>query len=131
MSGLVLGLLVAFQVKHFLADYPLQGRWMLGKFKERGWVAPLFCHAGVHALMTALIANYVVVHIVPGDQGLLAVWVGLLDWFVHFVVDRVKASPRMLGRWKPDQRQFWWALGGDQMAHHLTHYAIIWLLVSR
>lgn len=24
---------------------------------------------------------------------------------------------------------FWWALGADQMVHHLTHYWIIWTLI--
>ena len=28
-------LLFAFQMKHFLADYPLQNVYMLGKFKEK------------------------------------------------------------------------------------------------
>jgi hypothetical protein len=27
---------------------------------------------------------------------------------------------------------FWWSLGvADQMAHHLTHYLIIWLLLDK
>ena len=26
-------LLVIYQIKHFLCDYPLQGKFMLGKFK--------------------------------------------------------------------------------------------------
>ena len=45
-------LLVLYQVKHFVADYPLQGTYMLGKFKKNGWVLPLAAHCGVHALFT-------------------------------------------------------------------------------
>lgn len=49
-------LVVAFKIKHFVADYPLQTPYMLGKFKARGWVRPLAAHAGVHAGLTAAIA---------------------------------------------------------------------------
>lgn len=53
---IVFALLIAFQVKHFLADYPLQNRYMLGKFKD-GWAFfwPLMAHAAVHGFGTFLI----------------------------------------------------------------------------
>ncbi len=126
----VFWLLIAFQIKHFLCDYPLQGKYMLGKFKPdfRDWFHPLFCHATVHMVGTGLIyMGAVWVGIAKNTW-----WLGLLplaDGAIHFTVDRIKASPNMLGRWKPDNRYFWWALGADQMAHHLTHYAIIAVLV--
>ena len=34
-------LLIAFLVKHFLADFPLQTTYMLGKSKRAGWAVPL------------------------------------------------------------------------------------------
>ena len=129
-------LLIAFQLKHFLCDYPLQFGIMLNKFKKTGWVKGLSIHAGIHALATAIILgqftrmNFFIV------LGLAA-----LDFVAHFGMDRVKASPAMLGRFKAisdaatfakagkvDRRSntlFWWSLGLDQMVHHLTHYAII------
>lgn len=126
----VFALLIAFQVKHFLADYPLQTRWMLGKFKREPneWVPPLTAHAFAHASLTAVIVG--VASALLGKSVWLAWTLAIGDFVVHFIVDRIKASPDLLGRWKPDQPAFWWALGGDQMAHHLTHYAIIWALVS-
>lgn len=119
-------LLVAFQVKHFLADYPLQGAYMLGK-SAPGWefVRPLAGHCTVHAVGTFLIC------FLYGSPAWAAATLALFDWAAHFAVDRVKASPRLLGRWKPHQRQFWMALGADQMAHHLSHYAIIWALLTK
>ena len=46
-------LMVVFQTKHFLCDYPLQNEYMLGKFKPGSdWVLPLGAHALVHALVT-------------------------------------------------------------------------------
>lgn len=171
-------LLVVYQVKHFLADYPLQGKYMLGKFKPYpDFVLPLLAHAGVHSLMTFGIAYAI-------RQDLrIAIMLGLFDGMIHFCIDRVKASPDMLGRFKaitkadyenhmlylksiqdrldaiPDndgqwseersllvneryERQkswnekmksntyFWWSLGADQMAHHLTHYLLIYGMLS-
>ncbi len=103
------GLIVLAQFKHFIADYPLQGPYMLGKFKEKGWVKPLAAHAGVHFLFTSAIAcsalsfKFGFGPLVPITAGLL----GLLDFVVHFIMDRIKASPKMLGRYK--------ALSKDEM----------------
>jgi hypothetical protein len=163
----IFGLLIAFQFKHFLADYPLQTPYMLQKFKP-GWefVKPLAAHAGTHAAFTWLIC--LVFAVIKGKVPVyLPPAMALLDFTVHFVVDRIKASPRLLGRYKAlsakefpdtirdasggykiggdtymvpegkardarkallDNKYFWWALGWDQMMHHLTHYLIIYLL---
>lgn len=152
-------LLIIYQIKHFLADYPLQGKYMLGKFKPYpDFILPLLAHAGVHGLFTFLI-----VLCFRGPH--LALSLGLMDMTIHFVVDRIKASPDLLGRfealsktemkriiknkariarkrldhdydWEKRTKKklksnvfFWWALGADQMAHHLTHYLIIYLLL--
>lgn len=130
-------LLVVYQIKHFVADYPLQGKFMLRKFLPTPeWILPLLAHASVHAVFTYLIALAV--------RPRLALWLALFDASTHFVVDRIKASPDLGGRFKPLTKQtysaatpeqlksnvyFWWALGADQMAHHLTHYVIIYFLV--
>lgn len=95
-------LLVIFQIKHFVADFPLQGAYMLGKFKGgKAWIAPLAAHAGVHMTFTTMIA-------LGARVGFfVAVMCGLLDFVIHFTVDRIKASPEMLGRYK--------ALSGKEM----------------
>jgi hypothetical protein len=117
-------LLVAFQIKHFMCDFPLQGRYMLGKFKERGWIAPLAAHCGVHAVGTLVVLT---LWSNTANAALLAA--AVFDFVMHFAMDRLKASPKMWGRYKPDQPSFWYALGLDQMWHHLTHYVIIaWAL---
>lgn len=161
-------LLVLYQIKHFVCDYPLQGRYMLGKFKGGNeWILPLAAHAGVHGVATFLIALCY--------KPRSAFWIALFDMVIHFTMDRIKASPNLLGRFKalsgaeyvklmveladeecgikdgglktPQDFQtyggkilaikakfranvyFWWALGLDQGVHHLTHYAIIWMLL--
>ena len=113
-------LLVMFQLKHFIADFPLQNTYMLGKMKLDGWIKPLAAHALVHATFTLSIA----LSTVPSLW-----WLAIVDFIMHFTIDRIKASPNMLNRWGPDKPYFWWALGADQAAHHLTHYAFIYVLV--
>lgn len=87
-------LLVIYQLKHFIADYPLQGQYMLGKFKE-GWdfLGPLTAHAGLHAVMTFCIAFYF-------TPVLVAIGLAVLDFVLHFLMDRLKAGPKYLGRFK-------------------------------
>ncbi|MFY0656337.1 MAG: DUF3307 domain-containing protein [Neptunomonas phycophila] len=118
-------LLVIYQFKHFICDYLLQNEYMLGKFKQTGWIQPLTAHCMVHVAATLLIASFFT------DSVGLIIALGAFDFVTHFAMDRVKASPNMLGRFKPEQKEFWWALGLDQMWHHLTHYAIIYILVTQ
>lgn len=146
-------LLILYQIKHFVCDFPLQTPWMLGKFKKYpDFVLPLLCHAATHGVATFLIAFCF--------NTKSALWLALFDMGMHFTVDRVKASPSLLGRFKAlsgnemkailsyeptlppgdfklkfgDQLKsntyFWWALGADQAVHHLTHYFIIWRILS-
>ena len=115
-------LLVIFQLKLFLADYPLQFGYMLGKFKpDRSFFWPLVAHCSVHAAFTLAI----VLCFNPGVW-----WLALVDGVIHFFMDRLKAGPKYLGRFKDlYSKQFWWSLGFDQMVHHLTHYYIIYKIV--
>ena len=105
MNTEIILLLISFQIKHWLCDYPLQTTYML-----------------------AIIA-FIYLKVTGGNTGLVFI-VMVLDFVIHFTVDRIKAHPDLGGRFKPDNKYFWWCLGGDQMCHHLTHYFIIYLLVS-
>jgi hypothetical protein len=94
MIGTIFALLILFQLKHFIADYPLQGNYMLGKFKP-GWdfLGPLSAHCLVHAVMTfAITVWYTPVAVALGLAG--------LDFVIHFLMDRIKAGPKYLGRFK-------------------------------
>ncbi len=113
--------LILMQVKHLICDYPLQIPWMLGKFKPYpDFVRPLLAHSMVHFVGTQIMC------LIFGWP----LWLAALDLVTHFVIDRLKASPSLGGRWKPDNRYFWWALGADQFAHHIVGIAIVWIGVS-
>lgn len=115
--------MIAFQVKHFVADYPLQFPYMLRKFRP-GWdfVLPLTAHCAVHALGTLAICLYVRPQLW---------WLTLCDFAVHFVMDRLKSGPRFLGRFKDATGTMYWvSFGFDQMVHHLTHILIAWVLLT-
>ncbi len=119
----IFALLIAFQIKHLIGDYLLQTGWMVrGKsLLGASFITPLSVHVGVHACLTLLI----VTAINP------AFWpLAIFDFALHFIIDRIKSNPRLLGRFNDVTKQsFWIPLGLDQMAHHFTHYAIIWWLI--
>jgi hypothetical protein len=116
-------LLIIYQVKHFFGDYVFQNVYMLQKARP-GWnfVLPLSIHCGVHALFTLMIVCFV-------NPSLW--WLAVVDFVVHFLMDRVKAGPRYLGRFNNMTRQSYWiAFGFDQMVHQLTHLYICWVLFT-
>jgi len=125
-------LLILFQLKHFICDYPLQNEYMLGKMKATGWIEPLAAHAVMHLTGTWLVLHIYgfLFSLAHSSVILTIVALSLADFVIHFTVDRIKASSKLGGRFNPTQPYFWWALGADQMAHHLTHYAFIYIIIS-
>ncbi len=92
---------------------------VFGKGRGQGWILPLLAHASVHGAFTALIVGLWTGNI------LLAIGIGALETVAHFAIDRIKASPKLLGRYKDvSQPVFWWCLGLDQLAHGLCYVAI-------
>lgn len=81
-----------FEVKHLLCDFFLQTDRHIGKFAKTGWVRPLADHCIIHAVATAAIV------LVLGKLDLL--WLPSVDFIVHFIMDRIKASPGLLGRYR-------------------------------
>jgi hypothetical protein len=117
-------LLVIFHVKHFLADFPLQFNFMLKYKVSPNWqfLIPLSLHCLTHSSFTLLICLVI-------DPSYW--WLAIVDFGVHFVMDRLKAGPRYLGRFNdPSKSSFWISLGFDQMVHHLTDILVIWILVT-
>lgn len=117
---LLLFMLFSLQVKHFLADFPLQSKYMLRKTAKKGWFKPLLAHAGVHGGLTWLVLMPLV-----GFSG--AIIYGAADTVVHFCIDFWKAR---FTTHHPFQKQFWNAFGLDQLAHQLTYIAIAFVAMA-
>lgn len=110
----------AFVAKQFLADFFFQTFWMaLNKGAAAGWVRPLLAHVAIHAGLTLAI----VLVTVPA-----LAWLALVDFVLHGLIDRGKGV--LTRGWTPDSTRFWWALGADQAAHQLTHFAYVLTLAT-
>jgi len=125
MNESALLLLLAFQIKHLLADYYLQLPYMYeNKGKADGWFRPLLDHVVVHMVGTAVIIG--IYSIVVMKVSIL-IYIGLLlfDLITHFITDRWKATRDT----DPSQSWFWESLGIDQMIHHSVGIIIVAMLV--
>lgn len=121
--NLVFQLMIIYHFKHLFADFLLQSKYMLNKNKaDLSFVKPLALHCLVHATGTLIICLIY-------DPCFW--WLCFFDFAVHFTIDRIKSGPKYLGRFNDlSKNSFWNILGLDQMAHHLTHIFIIYMLVS-
>ena len=117
-------LLIAFQIKHLIADYYLQFPYMyLNKGQKTGWFKPLFDHSFVHSIGTFMIVSLYSLYV---NVFFMYFWLlPLFDFVTHFITDRWKATR---GR-TPDQPKFWYDLGIDQMVHHIVSIIIVYILV--
>lgn len=126
MSFSVLILLyIAFRLKHFLCDFIFQTDWMAltkGKPGKEGFRA-LFSHTATHAAGTTIIA----VIFMPQLW-----WLGIIDFVVHSIIDRIKGVWTYRAGWTPKDTIFWWTFGIDQEAHNLTHmiYIVVFVMAS-
>ncbi len=122
-SILIFELLIVYHVKHFLCDFLFQNSYMLKKSKPGfDFVLPLASHCLVHGGFTLLICLYYAPKLW---------WLSLVDFSVHFMIDRIKSGPNYLGRFNDmTKNSFWNILGLDQTAHHLTHLGIVFLIVK-
>ena len=113
---------LAFVAKQLVADFFLQSKWMaMGKEGEADWLKPLAAHAAIHALITLVI----VLVVQPGFW-----WLALVDFVIHFVIDRGKGVICRKCGLMPTMPAFWWAIGTDQALHQVTHLVYVILLVT-
>jgi hypothetical protein len=118
----LVAVLIVLQVKHFVCDYPLQ---TLNMVQNKGtYLHPAgMVHAGIHALGT--ISCFFVV---PPTLALgVAIVVG--EFLVHYHLDWGKEQINRGMGYTPMKTGFWWALGADQLLHHLTNIGIGVILV--
>lgn len=120
MDGLLIGLLVWLQIKHFAADYLFQTPRMIagkGHFDRPGG----YIHAAIHVIGTAPALVYV------GLSGALVILLLAAEFAIHFTVDHLKALQSRMRPQSPSSARFWALHGADQLVHHLTYSAILFV----
>jgi hypothetical protein len=123
MIGLVLGLLVGLEVKHFIADYLLQPAWILaGKGDVR--LPGGYAHAGIHAALT------LVVLLVCGTPLSLALALFAGEFVLHYALDYAKIHYSNGVHMQSSPRAYWALHGADQLAHQVTYAGIIFLVLQ-
>ena len=119
-------LLTLFQLKHFLADYPLQTITMVkekGVYGKRGGIY----HSLIHALLTFLmlaIVNYAVFPVAYT----LAFAIAASEFVIHYHIDWGKMQ--MSKRFSTEDKGFWNWIGFDQLLHHLTYIGFAWMITQ-
>jgi hypothetical protein len=119
----LIGVFIVLQVKHFICDYPLQTLYQLQNKGNYGHLGGVI-HSGLHALFTMTAFLVVAPTLWLGA----AIVVG--EFVIHYHVDWTKENIIRRMGWTSHQREFWWAIGGDQLAHHLTYVLIAAILVG-
>ncbi len=119
-TGWIVGALIAFLIKHLFADFFLQTTWMAnGKEQARGWFWPLTVHVAIHGAATGLIFAFSAPDYIA---------MALVDFVIHFAIDRTKGIAGRALNADPSKTSFWWLIGIDQTLHHLTHLGFALLI---
>jgi NAD(P)H-hydrate repair Nnr-like enzyme with NAD(P)H-hydrate dehydratase domain len=110
-------LLLLLQVKHAVADGPLQTLTMLkdkGFYGRPGGIA----HAGIHG------AGTLAVLFACGMAAPIVMALAAADAILHYHIDFAKETMVRRLDWTNDKPVFWWALQADQLLHQFTYVAI-------
>lgn len=122
MDTLFLLLLIAFQIKHFVADYLLQPAWMV-RGKDDFAHAGGYAHAALHGLGSAAIM------LLFGLAALPLAILSIGDCVVHYVIDFAEARWSRAHPADPKSRIFWMTHGAGQFLHQLTYAVMIFLIL--
>jgi hypothetical protein len=114
---MMMGVLICFQVKHFLADYVLQPAWMLSGKGDFGSIGG-YAHAGLHAVMS--VPALTLTGLGPRETAVLAV----SEFVVHYLIDYGKSAISAFASAGPNGRAYWAMHGADQLLHQLTYSAL-------
>jgi hypothetical protein len=111
-------MLVWLQIKHFVADYLLQPKWVLG---GKGSMMRIggYVHAGIHAVGS--IPAYLLGGLGAGPIVALVV----TEFIVHYVIDFIKADLSKRSPFGPEAAVYWALHGFDQFMHQLTYIGLV------
>lgn len=116
-------MLIWLQVKHYVADYLMQPKWVLfakGDMRRAGG----YVHAAIHAVGS--IPAYLIAGLELVDIAILCV----AEFVVHYLVDFIKVDLSARSKGGPDTMIYWALHGGDQLLHQLTYAGLIYFALS-
>lgn len=117
-------LYIGFRLKQLTADFLLSSWSARDKNKPlgEGGFRGLSLHAGIHAAC----AFVVLAALEPKFW-----WLALVDFVVHFWIDKGKAWLNTRMGWTYNDNNYWRLFGIDQEAHNFTHLAYIVYIVIK
>lgn len=124
-TAAVLVVLLYLQIKHFICDYPLQTHYQLehkGTYGHPGGIL----HSGLHAIFT------IPAFLIMTPTFLVGASIVVVEFLLHYHIDWTKQQVMRRTGWMSADREFWWGIGVDQFAHHVTYLGIatvLWLTV--
>ncbi len=108
--------------KHIVADYFIQANFMFkAKHQYASWGG--ISHSGTHGILTALC-------FMPFVSVSSALFLGLLDFVIHYHIDYVKSNYSIRNPMQPNEQRYWIVHGTDQLLHILTYVFLVWLFVK-
>ncbi|MHA1134202.1 MAG: DUF3307 domain-containing protein [Alphaproteobacteria bacterium] len=123
LAIIILAAVSALMLKHTAADFFLQTPYQYLNKGIYGHPGGLL-HAGIHVVLTPLV--YLV--IAPASL-LIALWIALGEFAVHYHVDWAKEQITRRNGLNPQVSGYWHTLGIDQLLHGLTYITIVAVLV--
>jgi len=119
--SMILWALLAFQIKHFLADFVLQTQRQVMKKGFYGHPAGL-AHAALHG-----VGSIPALLILTDRSGALALMVAA-EVVIHYHADWLKAQTDRRFHLSTQQHIYWVIFGLDQLVHQLTYVGILFVL---
>lgn len=119
-------LLLVLLVCHYLADFCLTTRSMIRAKADGRTPEPIILHAGVHALLVAIVLA------IWGISWKVLLVMAAAEWFSHFLIDLAKArlSVRFPLLADPQQKPYWMLYGFDQLLHQGVLFGIWFYILS-
>ena len=119
----LIAILIILQLKHFICDFLLQTPYQYlnkGTYLHPGGIL----HSAIHILFTMAVFLIVPPTLIVG----IAIVVG--EFLLHYHIDWSKEQIIRRRRWATTYKEFWWAIGADQLLHQLTYLGIVVLLIG-
>jgi len=113
--------LVFFTLKHFLADWVLQTDEIARKKGKE--IKFLLIHSFHHSFLILLIALF-------GFEWGRVISIAAAEFILHSFIDYLKASEKLLGKYKYPSKPYFVFLGFDQTLHQLAYILYSFLLFS-